>query len=200
MMDEDLDVVFVYESERPERLQEIQDKVSSNGSAGEDEMTGLLSQRFADDGPPGRPNLPQIIWSIQQRRFDRKNARFGHSFEHRFEVFFDTIETIYHASQGRPAFAYAVQYNVDNAIVEIGTPPVDADAIADDRINYAVWLNVFPPPLVETYGKETLLSAPVWRTDEWDDGSILLVAYEDPMSLAPVGELNEHLGLNDPGL
>ena len=54
------------------------------------------------------------------------------------------------------------------AIVDsIGETPVDSESLQKGRFNYLVWVTVFTPRMVETYGRDNLLSAPAWRTYEW---------------------------------
>jgi hypothetical protein len=44
-----------------------------------------------------------------------------------------------------------------------------------DKIYEVCWLNVFGPKLVETVGRERMLSTPAWRVEELPNGSVLLV-------------------------
>ncbi|HYO66984.1 MAG TPA: hypothetical protein VEU33_12965, partial [Archangium sp.] len=46
-----------------------------------------------------------------------------------------------------------------------------------DRIYEVCWLNVFGPKLVETVGRERMLSTPAHRVEELPNGSILLVTW-----------------------
>jgi hypothetical protein len=46
-----------------------------------------------------------------------------------------------------------------------------------DKIYEVCWLNVFGPKLVETVGRERMLSTPAHRVEELPNGSILLVAW-----------------------
>jgi hypothetical protein len=46
-----------------------------------------------------------------------------------------------------------------------------------DKIYEVSWLNVFGPKLVETVGRERMLSTPAWRVEELPNGSILLVTW-----------------------
>jgi hypothetical protein len=46
-----------------------------------------------------------------------------------------------------------------------------------DKIYEVCWLNVFGPQLVETVGRERMLSTPAHRVEELPNGSILLVAW-----------------------
>ena len=46
-----------------------------------------------------------------------------------------------------------------------------------DRIYEVSWLNVFGPKLVESVGRERMLSTPAWRVEEFPNGSVLLVTW-----------------------
>jgi hypothetical protein len=46
-----------------------------------------------------------------------------------------------------------------------------------DKIYEVFWLNVFGPKLVETVGRERMLSTPAWRVEEFPNGSVLLVTW-----------------------
>ncbi|PTL84234.1 hypothetical protein [Vitiosangium sp. GDMCC 1.1324] len=46
-----------------------------------------------------------------------------------------------------------------------------------DKIYEVFWLNVFGPKLVETVGRERMLSTPAWRVEELPNGSILVVTW-----------------------
>ncbi|WP_224361017.1 hypothetical protein [Hyalangium versicolor] len=46
-----------------------------------------------------------------------------------------------------------------------------------DKIYEVCWLNVFGPQLVETVGRERMLSTPAHRVEELPDGSVLLVTW-----------------------
>ncbi|HEX8539545.1 MAG TPA: hypothetical protein VF664_18915, partial [Cystobacter sp.] len=44
-----------------------------------------------------------------------------------------------------------------------------------DKVYEVFWLNVFGPKLVETVGRERVLSTPAWRVEELPNGCVLLV-------------------------
>ena len=62
------------------------------------------------------------------------------------------------------------------------------------------WLVILPPDWVTTYGRETLLETPVWKTKALDDGSVLLVSHVDILRNVDASESkrNEHLGMESP--
>ena len=43
------------------------------------------------------------------------------------------------------------------------------------KVRYIYWANFFGPKLVKKIGREKLLSAPSWKTEELEDGGILLI-------------------------
>ncbi|HEX5753154.1 MAG TPA: hypothetical protein VFZ09_43540 [Archangium sp.] len=46
-----------------------------------------------------------------------------------------------------------------------------------DKVYEVFWLNVFGPGLVETVGRERMLSTPAWRVEELPNGCVLLVTW-----------------------
>lgn len=78
--------------------------------------------------------------------------------------------------------------------------PITEKSLVSNQIEYMSWLSIFPPPFVETYGEETLLSAPAWHAEKLDDGAVLLVAYENPSGAGSTKPIDDHLGLESPGL
>ncbi|EPX57483.1 hypothetical protein D187_006658 [Cystobacter fuscus DSM 2262] len=53
-----------------------------------------------------------------------------------------------------------------------------------DKIYEVSWLNVFGPKLVESVGRERMLSTPAWRVEELPNGSVLLVTRPTPADFA----------------
>jgi hypothetical protein len=46
-----------------------------------------------------------------------------------------------------------------------------------DKVYEVFWLNVFGPELVETVGRERMVSTPAWRVEELPNGAVLLVTW-----------------------
>lgn len=117
--------------------------------------------------------------------------------EELLEQFVEMVATGYLATERRPVAAYVETPTHGAAIDAVGEPPFTAESLARDRYEHLGWITVFTPPMVETYGRETLLSAPAWKTTELDDGGVLVVAYEDPHDPEPDGKdaVAEHIGL-----
>lgn len=57
--------------------------------------------------------------------------------------------------------------------------PISDESLAQNRIVAPTWLMLFPPAMVEEYGREWLLDLPAERIDELDDGAIMIVATTD---------------------
>lgn len=53
---------------------------------------------------------------------------------------------------------------------------VSDEGLANNRIDHPTWLMVFPPEMVEAYGREWLLNLPAEQIEELDDGAIMVVA------------------------
>ncbi|PTL84450.1 hypothetical protein [Vitiosangium sp. GDMCC 1.1324] len=83
------------------------------------------------------------------------------------------------------ASRYPVTHAVAHSIADsalAGSPRFGRDqqtSIRDgfDKIYEVSWLNIFGPKLVETVGRERMLSTPAWRVEELPNGSVLLVTW-----------------------
>jgi len=77
--------------------------------------------------------------------------------------------------------SHAMAHSADDAQLA-GSPGFGRDmqtSIRDgfDKIYEVFWLNVFGPKLVETVGRERMLSTPAWKVEELPNGSVLLVTW-----------------------
>ncbi|HYO58572.1 hypothetical protein [Archangium sp.] len=80
---------------------------------------------------------------------------------------------------------YPVTYAMANSLAEdqlSGAPDFGRDEKTSrrdrfDKIYEVCWLNVFGPKLVETVGRERMLSTPAHRVEELPNGSVLLVTW-----------------------
>ncbi len=57
--------------------------------------------------------------------------------------------------------------------------PVSDESLANNQIEHPTWLMLFPPEMVEAYGREWLLDLPAEHIEELDDGAIMVVATRD---------------------
>jgi hypothetical protein len=86
----------------------------------------------------------------------------------------DIITFCYTATEERPVAAYST---TPDTPLDLRKPPITAESVANGQLTYLPWLTIFPPKMVEEYGRETILSAPAWHVEALDDGSILLVCH-----------------------
>ena len=100
------------------------------------------------------------------------------------QTFADLVATGYEATENRPVAAFVETPN-HRAVIETGRPPFTAKSLANDEYESLAWITIFTPPMVERYGRETIGTAPAWRTTELSDGAIVVVAYEDPHDPTP---------------
>jgi len=113
----------------------------------------------------------------------------------------EMVKTLYLATGVSPLAAYVEPKWVIETINTMEAPPFTAESLARDRYEYLSWLTVFSPPVVETYGRETLLDAPAYHVEELDDDSVLIVAIEDPMDRhgpekSQYEEIGNHIGID----
>ncbi|MFA9428149.1 hypothetical protein [Natronorubrum sp. A-ect3] len=112
------------------------------------------------------------------------------------EELIDIVRLGYHATDDTPLAVYASTPKQRFYRSEAEQPPFTARSLARDEYACLSWLTVFTPPMVETYGRETLRSAPAYRTRELDDGAIVLVCHDRPFDWdADCRAVADHIGL-----
>jgi hypothetical protein len=84
--------------------------------------------------------------------------------------------------------SYASAHSADDSELA-GLPRFGRDmetSIRDgfDKVYEVCWLNVFGPKLVETVGRERMLSTPAYRVEELPNGAVLLVLWPTPSNFA----------------
>lgn len=72
--------------------------------------------------------------------------------------------------------------------------PVTDDGLEHHQIGWPMWLMVFSPPMVESYGREWLLDLPAARTEELSDGGIMMVATYDFLECSTDEEVARTIG------
>jgi hypothetical protein len=83
---------------------------------------------------------------------------------------------------------------VDNPATPAPLPsPISGETIAENSIQHPSWLMLFTPGMVDVYGREWLLDLPAERIDEFDDGSVLIVAVTDFSNCGSDTEISEYL-------
>ena len=72
--------------------------------------------------------------------------------------------------------------------------PITDEGLAQNWINHPTWLMIFPPELVEVYGREWLLNLPAETVEELDDGAIMTVATESILNCQSDTEIAQEIG------
>jgi hypothetical protein len=112
------------------------------------------------------------------------------------DTLIECIGTGYTATDDRPLAIYAETPKHRFHLGEVKQPPVTAESLAHEEYACLSWLTVFTPPMVETYGRETLLSAPAYRVEELEDGAIVLVCHDKPFDWdTECRAVADHVGL-----
>lgn len=57
------------------------------------------------------------------------------------------------------------------------------EGVRSGELEELFWLQILSPERVADIGRDELESAPAWRTETLEDGAVLLVAYENPLSM-----------------
>lgn len=89
----------------------------------------------------------------------------------------EVVELLYGLSD--PVYVYGMHSGSMDVVGMEYEKPVTPETLAANRLNYPSWLMLFPPVMVEEYGRGWLLDLPVDRVEELDDGAILVVAKDD---------------------
>ncbi|AKJ03943.1 hypothetical protein ATI61_116190 [Archangium gephyra] len=118
--------------------------------------------------PPLLPTL-DIVLKVKALSFFAKEERCRHFVE------------MVHAWACRYPVTHARAHSADDAELA-GSPRFGRDEKTSrqngfDKIYEVFWLNVFGPKLVETVGRERMLSTPAHRVEELPNGSVLLVTW-----------------------
>jgi hypothetical protein len=203
---------FLYDDETVgSRLRDVwrflrADATSDDGVAGQDDPPtgGLLNVEHGDlavlidsfDDASGDarwtvPDVPHLELGVETGWFDTDP-------EAQIDRLFALVRWVYEATDDTPAVVYGLDPNyvqlILDGMIEI---PVTTAGLDDARIGYVGWFVVFPPAMVDRYGRDTLLSAPAARIEEYDDGAVLVAAYENPAAWRDTEPLNDYLGLDD---
>lgn len=160
-------------------------------------------QSFEGNDGPERwtvPDVPHVEVRYESAPFEATfEAESNRGPEDVTKDLIDLVTFLYSATEEKPRFAYGVTGLHQEHLAGNEMPlPVTAESLSENRIEYATWLMLFPPAMVETYGRTTVLSAPVWETEELDDGAIIVVASSKPFVDADMGRIDEHFDLERP--
>lgn len=133
---------------------------------------------------------PIVAYYLSQRAALSAEATSG-ARTHALKELVKMAKTAYTATADPPVVVYSETPDMP----DIGRPPFTAESLANDRLTQMCWLTIFPPALVDTYGRETLLSAPAWHVEELDDGAIMIVCHDDLSWQTSIYPVASHVGL-----
>lgn len=156
--------------------------------------------RDADQKPV--PDVPHVEIRYDTEPF--RDAIESHDESRLAKTAVDLLELVEYAHAGGPdlpRFVYGVSEPHRARLVDDEIrPPATVESLEENRIEYASWLMGFPPDMVDTYGRETLLSAPAWQTSELPDGGVAILTTEEPSSLSKpeTRAIDQHLDLDPP--
>jgi hypothetical protein len=150
-----------------------------------------------EDGLPAEVPALELVKTTDILRSATEEAR-----TRMVEELLDGVKAVYDSLGIRPDYVYGLDPN-QATMVETGRfgPPVSDSDFDEGDIQYASWLMLFPPAMVEEYGRQFLLDAPAWRTEELDGGAVLVVATDHPEPPDPtplleaLERLHDYLGL-----
>jgi hypothetical protein len=140
---------------------------------------------------------PLVEYFIEDSRYlVAENHPSGVSQAQLLEELVEVVKIGYQAADPRPIAVYLETPYHRYKIGQADQPPFTAESIAHDEYDHLSWLTVFTPPMVERYGRDTLLSAPAWKTEEFDDGAILVICHDDvPNWNEGCRDVADHIGL-----
>ena len=148
---------------------------------------------------PDDPCVEAMITTHMLRRVDESGRL------REVELIIDVIRTTYEILGTKPQYVFGIDEGHAVSLFEGDRSPPLSDDIPVERYDLEVsWLMLFPPEMVKSYGKEFLLDAPVWRTEELNDGAILIVASPDPTDFGMLDEtmpdLKKYFSADNPQL
>lgn len=109
----------------------------------------------------------------------------------RLDRYIGVLKQLY--SETRPQYVCGMESELMEAIdIEIPSPVTD-ESLANNRINLPTWLMMFPPAMVEEYGREWLLNLPAERIEELDDGGIMVITTDEFADIETGTELTVHV-------
>ncbi|WP_265109404.1 hypothetical protein [Halosolutus halophilus] len=140
---------------------------------------------------------PLITYAVRPSFLYEKDDRITDSLDDEaLDTLIESVSTGYTATDDRPIAIYVETPKHRFYEGEVKQPPVTAESLTHDEYACLSWLTVFTPPMVETYGRETLLSAPAYRIEELDGGAIILVCHDKPLDWdTDCRAVADHIGL-----
>lgn len=162
-----------------------------------------FDERDAPEELEGARKLPSATFSIQDVYFYPDSDEPDRAVVERTEDFVTFVERLYEgfAAYGpQPAYVYCPLPGTRELLPnpESGIT-VSKAAVTDGVPSTVFWLQLYPPSMVERVGRERLLSAPAWHTEQLADGAVIVVVWETPSLYTDIEHsveaVAEHVGL-----
>jgi hypothetical protein len=168
-------VYFVYQKKRTkDRWELLKDRIAENEDM---ELTDRLRTDITSYGigidSASYPSDGRLDLQIRTAVDDIKDG----ADSRRFENFIDIIKWIYEMTE--PQYVYGVHQVQEGEFGDRLDEPVTTESLSADRITQPTWLMIFPPAMVDTYGRDWLFSLPVDRVEELDDGAVMTISVDD---------------------
>lgn len=88
------------------------------------------------------------------------------------------IKTVYELTE--PKYVFGMHIGAREVVgLDVGEP-VTAEDLADNRLTTPTTIMLFPPAMVDEYGRDWLLNLPAAHTEALDDGGVLVVGIDFP--------------------
>lgn len=100
----------------------------------------------------------------------------------------EATKDLYLLMDETPALGYGIEQH------QPITAPLPDGEFPPSKRKFISWLDIYSPEEVETIGKERLLSAPAFRTEQLDDGSVLVVS-KHPTTHDSLDDVADHIGI-----
>lgn len=159
-----------------------------------------VSLGINEERPPEVPDVPTLALFLDGT-YVRPEADDETIAEH-VSDFADCLVDLYSAAvdaDAPPTYVLGADQNQRLALLgENGAVATTRAGVHDGRVEQLYWLQILPPGMVESVGRETLLSAPAWRVEELDDGAVLFASYPYPHFPENESAIEEHVGVELP--
>lgn len=153
------------------------------------------SIRAGEGGPTELPDIPRIGVPLDETYFEpgRPDGQTAAAIQDYAECVGSLYESAV-AAGSPPAAVIGADPNQLSALFgEFGTVELSGAGILGDELEQLFWLQILSPAVVERLGAATLLDTPAWHRERLADGSILLVAYQNPHLPEGVTAIESHL-------
>lgn len=131
------------------------------------------------------PDVPRILLRIDELYFRPREGlnTTADVIDHSSQLTELAVELYeYLVACGRtPAYVWGLGPGDVEVLTTPGSPEeITAASIRDGRVTFIAWSQILPPDVVANLGREALLRAPAFRTEQLSDGGVLLVVDTSP--------------------